>query len=481
MLATHPSTPPEDTPPRALLGQALLVGAVVLAASALGILTRPLGFLAAFWPANALLLGLFLRRPELASGPGWFSAGVAFFAADLMFGGQWLVTLWLGAANLTGVAAGYLLADHYRDRLADLRRPSSILYLFLVSAAAAATAAVLGSGATPVMFGGNRLLGLALWFTAELMSYMLILPVMLTMPRLSWPLVKRRRARRPPWQLLRQALPAIALAISIALGIQLTGPGAILLPVPALLWCSLTYRLFPATVLTLLTCMLLAVALPKGWSALPQLDHPLLDVISVRLGILLLALTPLTVAATSALREDLMQSLSLAVSRDPLTQTLSRRVFIERATAALKAARHDPQPCHLLLIRVENLKQINATHGHATGDLVLSHAAQVLLGGLRQKDLLGRLSGTVFALLQPDLPRSSARLICQRLDEQLAQLTFPTETGPPLGIDVSWASQSQDAGGGASLNDLLIRASQKLDDGKGGAASPGPLRRSAGR
>lgn len=42
----------------------LIMALVVCAASLSGILTRPVGFLAALWPANAVLLGLMVRNPQ---------------------------------------------------------------------------------------------------------------------------------------------------------------------------------------------------------------------------------------------------------------------------------------------------------------------------------------------------------------------------------------------------------------------------------
>lgn len=45
---------------------AAALGIMVFAACIWGTLSRPVAFLASFWPANALMLGLLLRRPELA-------------------------------------------------------------------------------------------------------------------------------------------------------------------------------------------------------------------------------------------------------------------------------------------------------------------------------------------------------------------------------------------------------------------------------
>ncbi|MBX3529318.1 MAG: hypothetical protein KF849_01845 [Rhizobiaceae bacterium] len=52
----------------------LIVTGAVVAASLFGITTRPAGFLAAIWPANAILLGIMLRWPSLASVQNWIGA-----------------------------------------------------------------------------------------------------------------------------------------------------------------------------------------------------------------------------------------------------------------------------------------------------------------------------------------------------------------------------------------------------------------------
>ena len=57
-------------PPVGWAGLALLIFAACL----VGIFARPIGFLSAFWPANALLLGLLVRYPHLARPPAWVAA-----------------------------------------------------------------------------------------------------------------------------------------------------------------------------------------------------------------------------------------------------------------------------------------------------------------------------------------------------------------------------------------------------------------------
>ena len=80
---------------------ALMVGVTMFFAALFGILTREPGFLAAFWPANALMLGLMIRWPWLGGPMGWLGGIAGFLAADLVTGSDPATSLLLTAANLS--------------------------------------------------------------------------------------------------------------------------------------------------------------------------------------------------------------------------------------------------------------------------------------------------------------------------------------------------------------------------------------------
>ena len=87
-------------------GQLVLLVCVVLACLA-GILSRPVGYLAAFWPTNAILLGLMLRQPHwAASWRSWLLALAGYVATDMATGTAWVAALGLNLANVAGVAMG---------------------------------------------------------------------------------------------------------------------------------------------------------------------------------------------------------------------------------------------------------------------------------------------------------------------------------------------------------------------------------------
>lgn len=184
---------PARTVPRpvAWAGLALLIFAACL----VGIFARPIGYLSAFWPANALLLGLLVRYPHLARPPAWVAAAVGYVAADLVTGSAWGMALWLNAANLLGATAGWLVLRGLDERILRLQRTVAALYLLLAALAASAVGALAGCGAAPVYFDSPWTDLLSLWFSTELMNYMLIVPVVLAAPRAADP---HRTPRTPP-------------------------------------------------------------------------------------------------------------------------------------------------------------------------------------------------------------------------------------------------------------------------------------------
>src|SRR5690606_13562284 len=105
------------------------VGVVVLVAALAGILTREAEPLSAFWPANALLLGIFLRIPSVHRPASWVAATIGFLAADFMTGGSPGPTIGLTVGNLATVAAGYAYFSRMRPDDLRLRHVSSVIFV----------------------------------------------------------------------------------------------------------------------------------------------------------------------------------------------------------------------------------------------------------------------------------------------------------------------------------------------------------------
>lgn len=466
-LNSPSSSPKPCALPLNALTVGLLVMVVVFAASLFGILTRPLGFLAAFWPANALLLGLFVRIPRLASPLGWLGAVVGYVTADLLTGGEWSITLWLAAANLAGVWVGYLLflrldADH-----SLLRRPQSVLYLFGICICVGIASALVGAGIAPMVFEQSLLKGMEFWFTTELVNNLIVLPVMLTAPVWTCGVA---RAARPIWRSqidLWRLAPIAALLLSLAVAALVRGPGAITFPIPALLWCALTYRLFGTALLTLFVSVGILIAVSMGvlHGHAPATSVYIDESVSMRLGVVFLALGPLTVASINTARNELLRTLDYAANHDSLTGTLMRRAFTSRSEACIEQQRSKRASVAVLMLDIDHFKRINDQYGHAVGDQALEGFVAAISPVLRAEDLLGRLGGEEFAVLMPELSQDAAVRVAERLREQVQLHQVLLDDGESLGctvsIGLSWQPEAA-----ADLGEMLRLADQALYQAK---------------
>ncbi|MDP0500087.1 MAG: ATP-binding protein [Verrucomicrobiota bacterium JB022] len=279
---------------------------IVLAAALFGIFTRQIGFLAAFWPANALLIGLMIRTPRYAALPNWVAAFVALVAADVLAGTTWHLTLWLTSANMVAIFTGYLLLMRMNEADRQLRRPLSVLYLFAACTIYSIAAATVGAGTAPVYFDKPYWAGFGFWSTAELVNAVIVLPMLLTFPTGAALCEKLREMGKLRWA--KRLAPAAALLASLFLAVLIDGPGSMAFPVPALLWCALSYSLFSTATLTTALCSGMMVAIATQFIAIPLGEDPMAAMASVRLGLVLMALAPLTVASVSLVQRELLEA-----------------------------------------------------------------------------------------------------------------------------------------------------------------------------
>lgn len=121
----------------------------------------PPNLLAAFWPANAVMLGCMVRYPRLATPAGWAGGILGFFLAALFTGEPLFKTILLTCGNLAGIGVGYLLMHRLAPADKLLRRPTSLVLLLRNTLAASLAAGVVGAIINPILSLGPRSTGWA--------------------------------------------------------------------------------------------------------------------------------------------------------------------------------------------------------------------------------------------------------------------------------------------------------------------------------
>jgi len=460
---TSASTTPGPSPGAAVLRKdAALVFLAVFLAAQLGILTRPSAYLAAFWPANAVLLGLMVREPRLARAHGWAAAVAAYFAADFVTGGKLLATVALTGANLCGVVAGVWLYSRVVPGSRRLQRPLAILHLYCVTVVVALAAALPGGLASAYFWGSSFSSGFTLWVSAEWVNALLVLPVVLSAPTLPWRrwfAVGLAELRKLDWE---RAAPLLALVAAQAAGMWVGGPGGVAFPVAALLWCALTYTVFTTSLISFISCTVQFAGAAAGFFDVPLEPVHAHSLVSIRLGIALLSLGPLAVAVSNASRAEALARLDRAVSHDHLTGVLARGAFLSHAGRLLHRLVGEGQGVTVLMLDIDHFKLVNDRHGHASGDAVLAGFAALATSALRPDDLVGRLGGEEFAAVLPRVSLDDAMQVADRLRARVAEEAFDLPGGATLNVTVSIGLVRVDDAAGMSIETLLARADEAL-------------------
>ena len=153
--------------------------------------------------------------------------------------------------------------------------------------------------------------------------------------------------------------------------------------------------------------------------------------------------------------------------KDALTGVGNRRYFEERAKAALAGARRRGASLALLMIDIDNFKEVNDRYGHAAGDIVLRTLAGTLARSLRGGDACGRLGGDEFAAVLPDENRAGAAATAERLRAAIERLNVGSGSKQWIRFTVSVgvATHPED---GETLATLLKRADARLYRAKEG-------------
>lgn len=111
---------------------------------------------------------------------------------------------------------------------------------------------------------------------------------------------------------------------------------------------------------------------------------------------------------------------------DPLTGLANRALFADRVEHALAGAARSSDRPTLLLLDLDDFKQVNDSYGHPAGDAVLATVAQRLLGTVRPQDTVARLGGDEFAVLLDDGGIEEGERLAHRL---LSSVRMPVAAG----------------------------------------------------
>ncbi|GIX41745.1 MAG: hypothetical protein KatS3mg129_1478 [Leptospiraceae bacterium] len=105
--------------------------------------------------------------------------------------------------------------------------------------------------------------------------------------------------------------------------------------------------------------------------------------------------------------------------RDPLTKVYNRLRISELIQYEIEKAQRYNKTFSLIMIDIDDFKQINDTFGHNFGDVVLKEFTNVLVNSVRKIDIVGRWGGEEFIILLPETKIDKSLNVAKRIKENL--------------------------------------------------------------
>jgi diguanylate cyclase (GGDEF)-like protein len=171
-------------------------------------------------------------------------------------------------------------------------------------------------------------------------------------------------------------------------------------------------------------------------------------------------------AARSMENVELHESTARRSVTDELTGLSNRRAFDAALTAEIERAKRFGTELSLVLIDLDDFKQVNDTYGHPQGDVVLREVARVLRESSREVDHPARYGGEELAAVLPGTDVEGAFNRAERIRELIGQLRIPRlDGGGTLNITASCGVASA-RGPGADGRALVQSADSALYEAK---------------
>ena len=138
---------------------------------------------------------------------------------------------------------------------------------------------------------------------------------------------------------------------------------------------------------------------------------------------------------------EVADRLTYLAYHDPLTNLPNRLAFELQLAQSLRACERTNQQLALMLIDLDNFKNVNDTLGHQIGDQLLQSVAQRLRECVRASDLVARIGGDEFVVVLPEIesPLTAAR-VASKIQSNLVDSHLITDhvlyATPSIGISL---------------------------------------------
>jgi diguanylate cyclase (GGDEF)-like protein/putative nucleotidyltransferase with HDIG domain len=155
---------------------------------------------------------------------------------------------------------------------------------------------------------------------------------------------------------------------------------------------------------------------------------------------------------------------------DPLTGLPNARYLALRFEEEAARARRTDRSFQVVMMDLDEFKNVNDTHGHKTGDKMLREVAHIIQGQLREYDFLARYGGDEFVAIVQEVVGAQVEDLCTRIESAVSKFSLAVgrNRSARVGISVGTATFGID---GNTLDQLVIAADHEMYRMKSGHRS----------
>lgn len=150
----------------------------------------------------------------------------------------------------------------------------------------------------------------------------------------------------------------------------------------------------------------------------------------------ILAVMVMVVGSSKALSRTLSE-LEYYSTHDPLTGLHNRRYFNDILDYEIGRSERHQHEFSILMLDLDDFKDVNDTYGHPCGDSVLRLVAETMHSVMRKGDLATRIGGDEFAIILVETGIDGAMIVAEKLRTGLRQMTFESGDGRCFHITTS--------------------------------------------
>lgn len=145
-----------------------------------------------------------------------------------------------------------------------------------------------------------------------------------------------------------------------------------------------------------------------------------------------------------------------AARQDHLTGLGNRGYFHDVIRYQIQQAQRFDQQLAVMMIDLDNFKQVNDTHGHAEGDKLLVQFADILKNVIRSSDLAFRLGGDEFVFLLANSDEKACHTLANRLQEAVRNHTLMLRRGVTCSIGFAQWQNEEELGNWLKRSDKAL-------------------------